>query len=57
MDAIDCLQIRNWKETRSLEEGDRGGHGPKTAEAPKKKRKKQKKKKKKIIVVIMVMTL
>ena len=56
MDAIDCLQIRNWKETRSLEEGDRGGHGPKTAKAPKKKKRK-KQKKKKIIVVIMVMTL
>ena len=29
------------KKERSLEEGDRGGHGPKTAEAPKKKRKKK----------------
>jgi hypothetical protein len=32
-DAVDVLQIQKWKATgrkRGLEEGDRGGHGPKT---------------------------
>lgn len=29
-DAADLFQIRNWKAAARLEEGDRGGNGPKT---------------------------